>query len=347
MAAFGGFEGNAQTLRIVSQLEKKVVKSGKFSALERRCGLNLTYRMLAAILKYDKMIPKKRAAKTREHAEKGYYFEDKPIVDDIKNCVIDNPNPDFEFKSIECSIMDLADDIAYSTYDLEDSFKAGFLNPRSVLATSGEVLDRVAEKVAKVTKSQFSAPDAWDIFMDMFINHVDDERYEENFDSDDYSIAAKLANAIWLTSEINTVAEDGRIRTEFTSSLVGEFIDSVTFELNAEYPALSTISVPLKTRQKIETLKRFTYEATIRSSRLRLAEHRGHDIVKKIFDALAREGGHTLLPKDQIKLWEASNTRQQRMRVISDFIAGMTDRYALEFYGRLYSDNPVSMFKSA
>lgn len=347
MVEYGGFEGNAQTLRIVSQLEKKVVKSGDFNALERRCGLNLTYRMLAAILKYDKMIPEKRDPKKRKHAEKGYYFEDKPVVDDIKNCVIDEKNPSFEFKSIECAIMDLADDIAYSTYDLEDSFKAGFLNPRNVLASSGDIFERVAAKVAKATGSAFTGPDAWDIFLDMFIEHVDDERYEENIDSDDYSITAKLANAIWLTSEINTVAEDGRIRTEFTSSLVGEFVDSVEFELNADYPALSKISVPLKTRQKIETLKRFTYEATIRSSRLRLAEHRGHEIVGKIFDALAKDGGHALLPKDQIKLWNASGSRQQKMRVISDFIAGMTDRYALEFYGRLYSDNPVSMFKSA
>ena len=38
---------------------------------------------------------------------------------------------DGEFKTIECAIMDLADDIAYSTYDLEDAFKAGFVTPCS------------------------------------------------------------------------------------------------------------------------------------------------------------------------------------------------------------------------
>lgn len=345
MAEFGGFEGNAQTLRIVSQLEKKVIKPGEFDALERRCGLNLTYRMLAAILKYDRPIPQKRPQ--REKASKGYYFEDQPVVEDIKKAILDGGSHEGDFKTIECAIMDLADDIAYSTYDLEDSFKAGFLNPRRVLGARWEIWEGVAKQVSEATGAEFSEIDAFDVFLEMFTNQLDDERYDEDYDDVDYSLTAKLANAVWLTDEINTIAEDGRLRTEFTSSLVGEFIDAVTFELNPVHPALSKVNLPLKVRQKIETLKRFTYEATIRSSRLRLAEHRGHEIVGKIFDALAKEGGHTLLPTDQLRLWDACKSEQQRMRVISDFVAGMTDRYALEFYGRLFSDNPVSMFKSA
>ena len=345
MMATGGFEGNAQTLRIVSQLEKKVVKSTGGSAIERRCGLNLTYRQLASVLKYDNPIPVNR--KHRDGAIKGYYHEDSPVVRDIKRAVLgDERMPDGKFKTIECAIMDLADDIAYSTYDLEDSFKAGFLSPYKVLISPSAIFERVAKKVEKETEHPFSDVNAFDVFMEMFRGYVDDERYEEDENLEDAYSAAKLANAVFMTKEIDVVAEDGRIRTEFTSGLVGEFVDSVTFVLNERFPSQSNISVPLHVRQKIETLKRFTYEATIRSSRLRLAEYRGHDIVKGIFRALVGKGGDALLPDDQLELWECATDDNQRNRVVCDFIAGMTDRYAMEFYGRLYSDNPVSMFKS-
>lgn len=342
MTKYGGFEGNAQTLRIVSQLEKKVIKSGDESAIRRRCGLNLTYRQLAAVLKYDSCIPRTR--EERDGAVKGYYEEDKPVVDDIKKCITDNLHSG-EFKTIECKIMDIADDIAYSTYDLEDSFKAGFLTPLKILTTSSDIFDNVAKKVAKETGAPFEARDAMGIFSDMFSPRLEEERFKERVGRT--SKSAKLTNAVHVISQINIIAEDGRIRTDFTSDLVGSFVSSVSFVLNRDFPSLSDIELPLDVRQKIETLKRFSYEATIRSSRLRLAEHRGREIISDIFDALAGKGGASLLPDDQLELWQSAEGSQQKMRVISDFIAGMTDRYALEFYGRLFSDNPVSMFKTA
>lgn len=344
MLAFGGFEGNAQTLRIVSQLEKKVVKPGSESLIERRCGLNLSYRQLASILKYDQAIPSERA--NESGVCKGYYNEDQPVVDDLKKAVLGSKKIVSSFKTIECAIMDIADDIAYSTYDLEDSFKAGFLSPMKVLSTSSDIFVRVAKKVAHETDSYFDELDAFDIFIEMFSQHVDKEVFEENIPGES-ELPLKVANALFMISELNIIAEDGRARTDFTSSLVGEFVDAVTFDLNENTPSLSKIKVPTKTLQKIETLKRFTYEATIKSSRLRLAEHRGYEVVSKIFDALATDGNEVLLPDDQYDLWKCAENKQQRMRVICDFIAGMTDRYALEFYGRLYSDNPVSFFKTA
>jgi dGTPase len=53
---------------------------------------------------------------------KGYYDVERDLVREIKAKVA--PSHNGPFKTIECSIMDLADDIAYSTYDLEDAFKA-------------------------------------------------------------------------------------------------------------------------------------------------------------------------------------------------------------------------------
>src|SRR6185369_11673427 len=145
MLQYGGFEGNAQTLRIVSQLEKKRYRADIECALDRRAGLNLTCRTLAAVLKYDELIPEKR--KEGSEVCKGYYFEDKPVVEDIKKHVVpDWKDGDQKFKTVECAIMDIADDIAYSTYDLEDSLKAGFIKPFDYLFPHQAILDKVTRK---------------------------------------------------------------------------------------------------------------------------------------------------------------------------------------------------------
>lgn len=125
MKSFGGFEGNAQTLRILSRVEKKVF--GKepdpedicgitVKGQDLRLGLNLTYRSLAAVLKYDRKIPMNR--KPKQGLVKGYYSSEESLVKAIKKNVGTPSAEKAAFKTLECQIMDIADDIAYSTYDL-------------------------------------------------------------------------------------------------------------------------------------------------------------------------------------------------------------------------------------
>ena len=126
MRDYGQFEGNAQSLQIVSRLEKKAYREGSdpfgTDEIDVRCGLNLTYRSLASLLKYDKAIPIRYEDRESSGVMKGYYAEDTELVNNIKSNVLGIVDDDLEFKTIECSIMDIADDIAYSTYDLEDIF---------------------------------------------------------------------------------------------------------------------------------------------------------------------------------------------------------------------------------
>jgi dGTPase len=95
----------------------------------------------------------------------------------------------------------------------------------------------------------------------------------------------------------------------------------------------------------VEVLKQYTYHAMIYSSRVKLAEFRGYEVVSAIFGALAFEKGDLLLPDDVRQHMLGAHTKLARMRIICDFVAGMTDRYAAEFYARLHSDNSQSMFK--
>lgn len=82
------------------------------------------------------------------------------------------------------------------------------------------------------------------------------------------------------------------------------------------------------------------------SPRLKLAEYRGQEIVETIFDKLSEDNGHVLMP-DDFRMWyeRFSGKDSQQKRVICDFIAGMTDRYAVEFYARLRSESPETIFK--
>jgi dGTPase len=138
------------------------------------------------------------------------------------------------------------------------------------------------------------------------------------------------------------VQQNGYFRTSLTSQLVGEFIQSVRLEVNEDLPALSEVVVDEQVLKKIEVLKRYTFESHIEAARLKAVEFRGKDIVAEIFECI--RDNPDLLPMDWRARHEGLPDHNHKLRCISDFIAGMTDRYALEFYQRLKGD-PVSIFK--
>lgn len=141
------------------------------------------------------------------------------------------------------------------------------------------------------------------------------------------------------------LANDGYSRTELTSALVNSFINGVQVERNEQNPILSKVFLNEETKRRVNILKHFSYVALINSSRLRVAESRGSEIIKTMFNKIYTGGGHSLLPEDTKRIYSLSTDAKWQSRVICDFIAGMTDRYAIEFYGRLFSENPQTIFK--
>jgi dGTPase len=161
----GGFEGNAQTLRILARLEKKRSPDkicGILKGVDRRCGLNLTARSLASILKYDEEIlydqrvfegtGSNRKELPIHKVKKGYYRQDADIVKWVKEQVLTAEPLDGKMKTVECQILDIADDIAYSVYDLEDSLKGGFVNIIDLVFPSKDLFETVYEEVLDSTK---------------------------------------------------------------------------------------------------------------------------------------------------------------------------------------------------
>lgn len=349
MCACGGFEGNAQTIRILTRLEKKeypqndVIYNTK-NRIDNRVGLNLTARVIASALKYDNSIPIVRNEKAA--LEKGYYDSERSIIAKVKSCLVDiSQYGERKFKTVECSIMDIADDIAYSTYDIEDAFKAGFLTPYDMLAVSDEILTIISNKL-KRDEIYLNIDDCREvllnIFKDMLEPFLDNQNKAVN--ADNYKVTV-MNNLIDFYRYSNKIASDGFYRTDFTSSMVNSFINGVCIDVDDNVPILSKVYLDKKTLHEVNVLKHFSYVSLIDSSRLKVAESRGYEIITKMFEKLCSDGGQVLLPEDVKQLYKLSDREEWHKRVICDFIAGMTDRYALEFYGRLFSENPQTIFK--
>ncbi|MBR0875507.1 dNTP triphosphohydrolase [Bradyrhizobium tropiciagri] len=354
MKAHGGFEGNAQTIRILTRLEKKEIERVVVKGRDARTGLNLTYRTLASILKYDRAIAPKR--RRGSDVVKGYYASEATLIRDIRSSIAPRCRSG-KFKTLECSIMDLADDIAYSTYDLEDAFKAGFLSPLSMAAAPNSLKRRIADvvnqKMRKGYPKTLCDQEALNIDgVDRIVLSMTRGIFEPSQGLFERMKRTKMSNeelSYALSAEVSAgstmLQEEGRFRNEFTSRLVYAFMSNIEFKWNARAPALSSVRLNLGTFQTIEVLKRFAYEALVMSNRFKMADRRGREIIEHIFKALTQKGGEKLLPHDVRATYEASNSRQWRLRTVCDFIASMTDRYCVEFYSRLIGINAPSIYK--
>jgi dGTPase len=112
--SIGGFEGNAQSLRVLTRLEAKVIRDDGSGA-----GLNLTRAVLDAATKY----PWPRQAGNPKF---GVYADDRPVFDWLRDGAPDGR------RCLEAQLMDWADDVAYSVHDVEDGIHAGHVNPAAL-----------------------------------------------------------------------------------------------------------------------------------------------------------------------------------------------------------------------
>lgn len=347
MRGQGGFEGNAQTLRILAKLEKKLddpdqqVVGGAIPFYqghkEISAGLNLCSRSLASILKYDHLIPRRR--KKAEPVEKGYYGLERNVVQRIRRDVIQGA--DRPLKVVECQIMDLADDIAYSTYDLEDAFKGGLLTPLDLVFAENAIVESVAQRVAKELGRPFAALDAQRILDELFSDFIALQEPPPVEGAGEW-FRQEIGRA-YATAK--TVVRSGFHRTALTSTFVNRFIHAVRLEVDEEVPPLSRVVMDPEIRCQVSVLKHLAYVLLIDSHRLKLVEHRGKKVVREIFEALSTRTGAALLPPDFSARYRDAPTEAARKRVSCDYIAGMTDRYALDFYARLRSEDFHSIFR--
>lgn len=367
MLRYGGFEGNAQTLRLLSRIEKKVTAEfPAYSSTPRpvnpstgddlRLGLNLSFRSLASILKYDRVIPETKTAREATSTErkpvKGYYGNESKLVDDIKARVSGGYKG--KFKTIECHIMDVADDIAYSTYDIEDAFKANFLSPLSMISKDDSFKDRIAAKVRDGLETKLENISPSEKLFDVnSVNDILGEIFQPllKFDektSQKLTVGATESELSFLiaahtSASSQAFVEKGYLRTSFTSALVGKFIRGVKVEANPDTPSMSKVYLDVDTFKRVETLKHFAFELLIVSPMLKLTEKRGDQIIRTLFECFMDD--RSLLPADWREVYEAVDKEAWQARSVCDYIAGMSDRYCVEMYARITSENPITIWK--
>lgn len=302
MIDHGGFEGNAQNLRILTHLEVK--RPGTE-------GLNLTRATIDALLKYKRSLDEEKKKALQEM--KFYYNEDAPLV----NWACDGGSN--EQNSLECQIMTWTDDIAYSTHDLEDGIKSRMISADSINANLEQTVRKKVEK-------------------------------DYGWDEDDWKEVKSIIET--AANKYDTDKERKAHRKEVTSNTINKFIQATKTEKRGgsftakryEYK----LSIDPHTERQCEMLKYVVREIIINDERLATLQKKAHNIVETLFTDFDPTDNFTyyMLPDDFRERWNAAaGDVERRYRVVCDYIAGMTDMYALKVYGRLHGEEVVPIFE--
>jgi dGTPase len=335
MQKFGGFEGNAQTLHILTKLEKGLINYAKTN-ISKRNGLNITYRSLAAIIKNCKPIILDENVKLM----KGYYQdEEKDIVKELTKLY-----PLLKTKqTIECQIMDIADDISNAVHDLEDSLKGGFLNLMELFFPSDTINEDISTKLKEICpykEVKNCIPE---------INYALNSIFEDSIMALDKEKNDTIATMKDFYSRLKETANNGFERSIFINSLRNSFIRGIKkieeIENNIKFnkPAFITLQIPKEIWFQIMVLKQFHKKFAHNSPKTIMVEANGRIMIERIFDELTEHP--ELMPEDYKSIYDSHKESKKEMRCICDFIAGMTDFYCVEFYSRLFSNNTLSFYK--
>jgi dGTPase len=293
-SAAGGFEGNAQSFRIVTKLAFKSTS---------HTGLDLTAGTLAAVLKYPWL---KGQNRKKPHKWGAYKSE----LKDFEFARTVSPPKKF-LRSHEAALMDWADDVTYSVHDLEDFFRAGRI-PVHLLARASESLE----------KQHF--------FDDVYRRRAGDKDFpkravlEEAF--------GNILGFYWRIYEPYSGTREHRSRLRyFTSQLIHRYINGVQIDkkkktviINPEYEKEVAILKELTWTYVIEapgqSLQREGQRTVIRRLFEIYSEASASEKQWGIFPAYYRE--------------ELRNTasKAERQRTVVDLIAGMTEPQVIEVY---------------
>ncbi|HEX6232888.1 MAG TPA: deoxyguanosinetriphosphate triphosphohydrolase [Jiangellaceae bacterium] len=295
-AGIGGFEGNAQTLRLLTRLEAKTSFPGGRSA-----GLNLTRASLDAATKYP-------WPRSENSAKFGVYAEDVDVFEWLRR---DAPR---RRPCLESQVMDFADDVAYSVHDVEDAIVALRLDP-------GVLLDDPAERaaIARLAREWY----ARDADPDELLAGLDRLRatsyWVSRYDGTRVTLAALKDMTSQLIGRFCDAAEVATHARYGPGPLTRYHADLV---------------VPRDTRLEIAILKGLAavYVMTARDREPVYVQQR--ELLFELIATLRERAPDVLEPAFQAD-WKAADTDDARLRVLVDQVASLTDASAQEWHRRL------------
>lgn len=304
---WGGFEGNAQSFRIVNAL---AIRSSRYR------GLNLTARVLDGILKYPWL--RKDAPEGKED-KWGAYQSEKPQFDWAREGV----RP--AVRTVDAELMDWADDVTYAVHDLEDFYRVGLIP-----------LDRLREREEqeRFLKSFF---DESGKLKKRLAGFTEDELREAMR----FVVGDAFGDA---TPYRGTRRERAFIRSQ-TSFLIGWLIDAVSIKGSA-------LEVERARQAEVAVLKELAWFYIIESPALATLRYGQQKLVRELHDLYvdAANGPHEmrqLFPAAQQDLLEEARRDEDRCRIATDFVAGLTEEMAFELQSRLTGSRRGSILDAA
>ncbi|MET4159355.1 deoxyguanosinetriphosphate triphosphohydrolase family protein [Agromyces sp. PvR057] len=300
-ADIGGFEGNAQTLRILTRLEPKV-----FGADGRGYGLNLTRASLDASCKY----PWPEATSVADpsgRAKFGFYRDDLEVFTWLRRGA-----PERRL-CIEAQVMDLSDDIAYSVHDFEDAIVNGYID----VASLGERVDHDA-----LVTSMY----AW---------------IGGAFSHDELIAAFDRLDSLdgWMDSWSGSRRDQAQLKN-LTSQLIGRFARAATEATRSAFPLASLIRfdadvvVSREVQAEIAVLKGIVAAFVMSRNSRQPIYTQQREVLIELADALFATGDRDLDP-GFAEDWTAASDDVARRRVIVDQVASLTDQSALAWHERV------------
>ena len=298
----GGFEGNAQTLRILTRLEAKSV-----DAQGRSVGLNLTRATLDACTKY----PWARVATDEDSAvgqKFGVYDDDLPVFTWLRD---GRQGPR---RCVEAQVMDLADDVAYSVHDLEDGVVGGGIDL--------ELLDHAEERGA-----------VWETVRDWYLPEADDASLDDALD--------RLRSVgSWPEVSYDGSRRSLAALKNLTSDLIGIFCGQVhqATRVTCGDGALvrygADVVVPDETARAIAVLKGVAAHYVMRAQERVALMERQRTLLLELFAVLSARGRDALDPVLRGD-FDAAGDDAAHTRVLIDQIASLTDASAVTWHARL------------
>jgi dGTPase len=297
MKPYGGFEGNAQTLRLLTEIF--------YTFKDQRRGMKPTRALIDAILKYKSLYTDFDEAYNHFLYEEQseilkFVFDDRSMPSDLPAGEKLN-----SFRSIECQIMDWADDTAYATNDLVDSISGGFIT----IIKLERWFKRNENELSESQKTYYNEVVEW-------------------IRSNNYK--AKFGSQIGMCVQTCKLEERETFMNDLTNRYKYELI-------------LNKDSV-----ERIELYKRIAVELVFQSSQLHQMEYKGDMMLRGIFETMEnnyiKEVRSTkLLPDFTDMLIRRENDYLKRARLVCDYIAGMTDGFAMTTYKRLFDPDYSSI----
>jgi dGTPase len=298
-ADIGGFEGNAQTFRILTKLETKIFDETGVSR-----GLNLTRASLDAATKYPWQLHE--ASEYGNQVKFGVYGDDLEVFFWMRS--VAPPGA----KCVEAQIMDFADDVAYSVHDFEDAIVEGLLDPAMI--SDPLVRDSLIDEVGKWSGGMLAKVQLEEAFTSLQQN----PNWVSFFDGSAQSLA-RLKN---LTSDLIG---------SFVSRTIDAVLENASRSSITRYRA--GVIVPSKVRSEIAVLK-----GLVASQVMTLSERQPYyESQRELLIELAGTILQNPEALDTLSLeqWRQAQTTEERKRVVVDAVASMTDPGAIALHQAL------------